>query len=96
VNFFVYIITFVLVYFCYSLAVFGPILLLFILIEPFALEILFLLDTVICVVGIPVMALLFWFTHQTTKKIAYERLSFIEASTSTFQRFKSCLRPPGR
>ncbi len=95
-NLLVYLITFLLVYISYALIVFGPFILLFVLLEPVALEFLFMLDTAICIVAIPVLALLFWFTHQTTKRIAYERLSLTKSYKDTFRHFKSRLRDPGR
>ncbi|KFO68006.1 hypothetical protein ER57_07010 [Smithella sp. SCADC] len=88
-NFIVYFFTFQLVYICYAVAVFGPIILLFFILQPITPGILSFLDTIIGIIGIPLLVLLVWFSHQTTKRIAYWHLSFAESFKETFKLFKS-------
>ncbi|MBW2046743.1 MAG: hypothetical protein JRI96_18035 [Deltaproteobacteria bacterium] len=88
-NFIVYFFTFQLVYVCYAVAVFGPIILLFYILQPIIPGFLSVLDTVIGIIGIPLFVLLVWFSHQTTKRIAYWHLSFTESFADTFKAFKS-------
>lgn len=88
-NFIVYFFTFQLVYICYAVAVFGPIIFLFFLLQPIAPGFLSILDAIIGIIGIPLLVLLVWFSHQTTKRIAYWHLSFTESFKDTFKTFKS-------
>ena len=48
-----------------------------------------ILDSIIGVIFIPVFIILVWFSHQTTKRIAYWHLSYIESFKDTFKTFKS-------
>jgi hypothetical protein len=88
-NFIVYFFTFHLVYIFYAVAIFGPIILLFFLIQPIAPGLLSIIDKIIGIIGIPLLLLLFWFSHQTTKRIAYWHLSFTESIKDTFRTLKS-------
>jgi len=88
-NFIVYFFTFQLVYIFYAVAVFGPIILLFFILQPIAPTFLSFLDTIIGIIGILLLVLLVWFSHQTTKRIAYWHLSFTESFKDTFKTFKS-------
>jgi hypothetical protein len=85
-NFIIYFFTFQLVYICYTVAVFGPIIFLFYLLHPIAPRFLSSLDAIIGIIGIPLLALLVWFSHQTTKRIAYWHLSFTESFKDTFKK----------
>lgn len=89
-NLIVYFFTFQIVYLCYSVALFGPIL--FLLFYPNAPDFLAILGgTIIVYMGIPLLVLLFWLSHQTTKRIAFWHLSFLESFKDTFNTLKSYL-----
>jgi len=79
------------VYICYAVAVLGPIILLFFCLQPIIPGFLSGLDTIIGIIGIPILVLLIWFSHQTTKRIAYWHLSFTESFKDTFKTVKSYL-----
>lgn len=88
-NFIVYFFTFQLVYIFYAVAVFGPLIFVFFLIQPIAPGMLSILDKLIGIIGIPLLLLLIWFSHQTTKRIAYWHLSFAGSIKDTFRTLKS-------
>lgn len=79
-------------YICYAVAVFGPIILLFFLLQPIAPGFLYSLDAIIGIIGIPLIVLLIWFSHQTTKRIAYWHLSFTDSIKDTFKTVKSYIK----
>lgn len=71
------------------MAVFGPIVLLSTIFQPIIPGFLSALDTIIGIIFIPLFVLLIWFSHQTTKRIAYWHLSFTESFADTFKSFWS-------
>jgi hypothetical protein len=87
-NFIVYFFTFQIVYIFYAVAIFGPLILLFFLIQPIAPGLLSIIDKIIGIIGIPLLLLLIWFSHQTTKRVAYWHLSFAESIKDTFRTLK--------
>lgn len=87
-NLIVYFFTFQFVYIFYAVAVFGPIVFLFFLLNPIVPAFLAMLDKIIGIISIPLFVLLFWFSHQTTKRIAYWHLSFIESVKDTLKTSK--------
>ena len=88
-NFIVYFFTFQLVYLCYAVALFGPIIFIFFLLHLIVPGFLFSLDAIIGIICLLLFALLVWFSHQTTKRIAYWHLSFTESFKETVKTFKS-------
>lgn len=88
-NFIIYFFTFQVVYICYAVAVFAPIVFLFFLLQSIAPRFISNFDAIIGIIGLPLLVFLVWFTHQTTKRIAYWHLSFAESFKDTFKTFKS-------
>jgi hypothetical protein len=70
---------------------FGPIVLIFFLLNQISPGFLAILDTIIGVIGIPLLVLLVWFSHQTTKRFAYWHLSLFESFKDTFKTLWSYL-----
>lgn len=91
-NYIVYYCFWPIVSICYAAAVFGPILLIFFLLNHIAPGFLSILDTIVGIIGIPLLVLLVWFSHQTTKRIAFWHLSFLESFKDTVKTFKSYFR----
>jgi hypothetical protein len=88
-NFIAYILTIQIVYIFYTLIVFVPIALAVYLIYQIDPRVLKIVDNFIGIIGLPLLALLLWFSHQTAKRIAFWHLSFIESFKGTFKTVKS-------
>ena len=93
-NFITYFFTFQLVYICYASIIFVPILFLGFLSRLLPSELLFIPAMIVGIISMPVifiplLVLIFWFSHQTTKRIAYWHLSWGESFRDTFKTFKS-------
>jgi len=88
-NFIAYILTIQLVYIFYTLIVFVPIAFVVYLIYLIDHSVLAIVDNLIGIIGLPLLVLLLWFSHQTAKRITFWHLSFVESIKGTFKTLKS-------
>ena len=91
-NFIIYFFTWPIVYACFAVLFFGPVVLMLIILKSIAPSIIPFVDTIVGIIGILLIVLLIWFSHQATKRFAYWHLSFVESFKDTFKAFKYYVR----